>query len=75
MFYLPFDTLKVTFSQRYTDGPTDRRTDGQTTILLELLRAAKKHTSLVALQAGTQKFVIRCLQNSRSLTAITIFSG
>ena len=26
----------------WTDGPTDRRTDGPTTRLLELLRAAKK---------------------------------
>ena len=38
---LPFDMLKVTFAQRYTDGPTNGQTDGQTTILLELLRAAK----------------------------------
>jgi hypothetical protein len=49
-FPLPFNTLKVTFSQRWTDGRTDRRTDrptdgptgGQTTRLQELLRAAKK---------------------------------
>ena len=34
----PFDTLKVTFSQT---PPTDRRTNGPTTRLLELLRAAK----------------------------------
>ena len=48
MFKLPFDTLKVTFLQRYqTNGLTDSRSDGQTdgptTRLLELLRQLKKN--------------------------------
>ena len=37
---LPFDNLKVTFSQRWMDQQTDKPTNGQ----LELLRAAKNLT-------------------------------
>ena len=43
-FKLPFYTLKVTFSQRSrTDQRIDGPTDGPTTTLLELLRAAKNN--------------------------------
>ena len=41
IYSLTHNNLKVTFSQRWTDQPTNQRTDGQTTRLLELLRAAK----------------------------------
>ena len=42
MFNLPFNTLKVLFSQSSpADRRTDRQTDQLTTRILELLRAAK----------------------------------
>ena len=44
-FKLPFNTLNVTFSQRW---PTDRLTDRRTTRLLEVLRAAKNKIEYMA---------------------------
>ena len=40
---LTHNNLKVTFSQKWTDQPIDRRTNQPTTRLRELLRAAKKN--------------------------------